>query len=80
MPQGAATQVWCAVSPQLDGKGGVYCADSDITPVLPDGGSVDLDGEDRSKRQVGVETYAIDPNAAETLWRRSEEITQVSLQ
>ena len=28
--QGAATSVWCAMSPQLEGKGGVYCMDVDI--------------------------------------------------
>ena len=28
--QGAATSVWCATSPQLDGMGGVYCEDVDI--------------------------------------------------
>jgi NAD(P)-dependent dehydrogenase (short-subunit alcohol dehydrogenase family) len=72
VPQGAATHVWCAVSPKLDGLGGVYCADSDITPVLPASGSVDLGTEDRSKRLTGVEAYAIDPAAAEELWRRSE--------
>lgn len=80
VPQGAATHVWCAVSPQLDGKGGVYCADSDITPVLPEGGSVDLGSEDRVNRLTGVEAYAIDPDAAEELWRRSEVITGVSIQ
>jgi len=80
VPQGAATHVWCAVSPQLDGIGGVYCADSDITPVLPKGGSVDLGSEDRSNRLTGVEAYAIDPDAAEELWRRSEEITGISVQ
>ena len=26
--QGAATSVWCALSPKLDGKGGVYCEDA----------------------------------------------------
>src|SRR6266478_3576448 len=30
--QGAATTVWCAVSPQLNNKGGVYCEDCDIAP------------------------------------------------
>jgi hypothetical protein len=25
--QGAATQVWAATSPELGGRGGVYCAD-----------------------------------------------------
>jgi NAD(P)-dependent dehydrogenase (short-subunit alcohol dehydrogenase family) len=28
--QGAATSVWCATNPQLDGMGGVYCQNSDI--------------------------------------------------
>jgi NAD(P)-dependent dehydrogenase (short-subunit alcohol dehydrogenase family) len=79
VPQGAATHVWCAVSPQLDGKGGVYCADSDITPVLPEGGSSDLT-EDRTNRGTGVEAYAIDPDAAEEFWRRSEAITNISVQ
>jgi hypothetical protein len=31
--QGAATSV-CATSPQLDGKGGVYCLYCDITEVI----------------------------------------------
>ncbi|MDR6289029.1 MULTISPECIES: SDR family NAD(P)-dependent oxidoreductase [Inquilinus] len=79
VPQGAATHVWCAVSPQLDGKGGVYCADSDITPVLPEGGSFALT-EDRANRGAGVQAYAVDPKAAEELWRRSEEITGISVQ
>jgi NAD(P)-dependent dehydrogenase (short-subunit alcohol dehydrogenase family) len=78
VPQGAATHVWCAVSPQLDGKGGVFCADSDITPVLPEGGTRDLT-EDRTNRGTGVEAYAIDPDFAEELWRRSEKITNTSI-
>jgi NAD(P)-dependent dehydrogenase (short-subunit alcohol dehydrogenase family) len=32
--QGAATTVWCAVSQQLNGKGGVYCADCDIAELV----------------------------------------------
>lgn len=78
VPQGAATHVWCAVSPQLDGKGGVFCADSDITPILPDVDSFDL-SEDRTNRGTGVQAYAVDSNAAEELWRRSEEITNISI-
>ena len=34
--QGAATSVWCATSPQLEGKGGVYCMDADIAEVISD--------------------------------------------
>ena len=33
--EGAATTIWCAVSPQLNGKGGVYCEDCDIAPMVP---------------------------------------------
>ena len=40
----------------------VHCAGSDITPVLPERGSVDLASEDRANRLTGVETYAIDPD------------------
>ncbi|MDZ5454372.1 SDR family NAD(P)-dependent oxidoreductase [Labrys sedimenti] len=80
VPQGAATHVWCAVSPQLDGKGGVYCADSDITPVLPEGDAVNLGSEDRANRLTGVEAYAIDPDAAEELWHTSEIFTNVAIQ
>ena len=79
VPQGAATHVWCAVSPQLDGKGGVFCADSEITPVLPKSGAVDLASDDRLNRLTGVEAYAIDPDAAEELWRRSEQIAYPSI-
>lgn len=79
VPQGAATHVWCAVSPQLDGKGGVYCADCDITAVLPKGDPANLATDDRSKRLTGVEAYAIDPQAADELWRKSEELTGISL-
>ncbi|CCB63410.1 MULTISPECIES: SDR family NAD(P)-dependent oxidoreductase [unclassified Hyphomicrobium] len=79
VPQGAATHVWCAVSQQLDGKGGVFCADSDITPILPEGGSSDLT-EDRANRGTGVQAYAVNPDAAEELWRKSEEITKISIQ
>jgi Dehydrogenases with different specificities (related to short-chain alcohol dehydrogenases) len=72
VPQGAATHVWCAVSPLLEGRGGIYCADCDITPVLPPREAVTLATEDRSRRLVGVEAYAVDPQAAEALWQRSE--------
>ena len=32
--QGAATTVWCATSPQLDGLGGLYAQDCDIAPLV----------------------------------------------
>ena len=64
LEQGAATTVWCATSPQLDGMGGVYCQDVDIAPVSPDG-------------MQGVRPYAIDPEGAKRLWTMSEELTGV---
>jgi len=73
VPQGAATMVWCAVSPQLAGLGGVFCANSDIAP-LEDGSVVGtLDGRDR--RTSKVASYAVDPASAERLWALSQKLT-----
>lgn len=67
-PQGAATSVWCATSPQLDGMGGVYCENSDIAKAV----AAD------SEASLGVRPWAIDRNAAEQLWSLSETLTGVS--
>jgi len=65
--QGAATTVWAATSPQLDGMGGVYCADCDIADVVesiqPGGG--------------GVMAHAVDPDQAARLWEVSANLTGV---
>jgi len=66
--QGAATTVWCAVSAQLNNKGGVYCEDCDIAPILP------ADSELRT----GVRPWAVDKAAAEALWILSEKLTPIS--
>lgn len=63
--QGAATSIWCATSEQLNDKGGVYCADCDISPLVADD----------SPQTNGVRTWAIDPGMAEQLWALSEELT-----
>ena len=65
--QGAATQVWAATSPQLDGLGGVYCQDCDIADVAPD--DQEFTG--------GVRSYAVDPEQAARLWTLSAELTGV---
>lgn len=65
--QGAATSVWCAVSEQLDGMGGVYCEDCDIAELLPDD----------SPAGCGVRSFAIDPGKAVALWELSEKVTGV---
>jgi NAD(P)-dependent dehydrogenase (short-subunit alcohol dehydrogenase family) len=63
--QGAATQVWAATSPQLDGLGGVYCEDCDIAEMAPDG----------QEFTGGVRSYAVDPEQAARLWDLSAELT-----
>jgi NAD(P)-dependent dehydrogenase (short-subunit alcohol dehydrogenase family) len=57
--QGAATTIWCATSPELEGHGGVYCENCDVALVK-------AEGDD------GVRPYAIDPVIAQRLWAWSE--------
>ncbi|MEU6308722.1 SDR family NAD(P)-dependent oxidoreductase [Streptomyces chartreusis] len=64
--QGAATQVWAATSPQLDGMGGVYLEDCDIAEPAVDGGE-----------RSGVKAWATDPEQAARLWALSAELTGV---
>ncbi|MFE7172735.1 oxidoreductase [Streptomyces sp. NPDC057616] len=71
VPQGAATGVWCATSPQLAGLGGVYCENSDISPLVTP--------EDEAAWRAGAEIpgvlpYAVDPAAAARLWDVSERL------
>ena len=67
--QGAATSVWAATSPQLDGMGGVYCEDCDVAaPTDPDSPFA---------RFLGVDAHATDPEQAERLWALSAELTGV---
>jgi len=65
--QGAATQVWAATTPQLQGMGGVYCEDCDIAEVVP--------ADDTTAG--GVRQYAIDPEQASRLWTLSAELTGI---
>ncbi|MFG2551051.1 SDR family NAD(P)-dependent oxidoreductase [Streptomyces sp. NPDC048581] len=65
--QGAATQVWAATSPQLNGMGGVYLEDCDIAEPA-------VDGDERG----GVKDWAIDPEQAARLWELSAELTGVN--
>ena len=68
--QGAATSVWCATSPQLDGLGGVYCENSDIAPLRSGDQPAPID-RNPSLAQ-GVMSYAVDPANAARLWSVSE--------
>ena len=60
---GAATSVWAATTPQLEGKGGLYLEDCHV--ARPRRSADDEEGH---------ETYALDPEAAERLWHASEEM------
>lgn len=70
IPQGAATNVWCAVSPLLNNISGVYCEDCDIAVLDSD------DPEDFSSRTKtqGLQPYAVDRENAQRLWTLSEEL------
>jgi len=59
---GAATSVWGATAPELEGKGGLYLDDCQI-------GSVRTSDDDPS----GYEAFARDADAARRLWTVSEE-------
>jgi NAD(P)-dependent dehydrogenase (short-subunit alcohol dehydrogenase family) len=73
--QGAATSVWCATSPQLDGKGGVYCQDYDIAPLV----SEELATNQFGSIPLGVMPHAVDPQAADRLWSLSEDLLGTDL-
>lgn len=61
VPQGAATSVWAATAPELEGKGGVYCEDCGIAELLKDPSAA-----------VGVMAYALDRAGAKQLIAMSE--------
>jgi|SRR5579872_63005 len=66
IPQGAATSVWAAVVAPADDIGGQYCEDCHVAQVV----SNDLP----VSTNEGLRGYAIDPKAAEALWKKSEEM------
>ncbi|WP_108125570.1 SDR family NAD(P)-dependent oxidoreductase [Saccharospirillum mangrovi] len=69
LEQGAATTVWCATSPLLNGLGGVYCEDCNIARAVP---------EDATEL-LGVRPWASREDLAERLWQISEKLTGVSI-
>ena len=64
--QGAATTVWAATSPLLEGAGGVYCEDCEV--AVP---------ASRENRAGGVQPHVRDHALAERLWAESERMTGV---
>ncbi len=67
IPQGAATSVWAAAVGAPDEIGGRYCENCHVGHVVPDDVTITVMSE-------GVRAYALDANAAESLWKKSEEL------
>jgi NAD(P)-dependent dehydrogenase (short-subunit alcohol dehydrogenase family) len=60
---GAATSVYAATAPELEGRGGLYLEDCHVAEV-----------DDDPDAREGVRSYAVDPEAAKRLWTISEEL------
>ena len=67
IPQGAATSVWAGVVAPAVEVGGRYCENCHVSQVVPDSVTLNAGME-------GVRAYALDPQNAEALWKKSEEM------
>ncbi len=67
IPQGAATSVWAGVVAPAEEIGGRYCENCHVGNVVPEDVTISAISE-------GVRGYALDPNNAEALWKKSEEL------
>lgn len=66
--EGAATSVWCAVSPLLEGMGGVYCENCNIGAMA----------DDNTPQGSGVYPHIREEALAERLWAKSQELTGIN--
>jgi NAD(P)-dependent dehydrogenase (short-subunit alcohol dehydrogenase family) len=62
IPQGAATSVWAACVADAESIGARYCEDCHVAEVVTE-----------PALRWGVRPYALDPQRARALWRKSEE-------
>jgi NAD(P)-dependent dehydrogenase (short-subunit alcohol dehydrogenase family) len=62
IPQGAATSVWAACVADAESIGARYCEDCHVAEIVTVPGL-----------RWGVRPYALDPQRAQALWRKSEE-------
>ena len=67
VPQGAATSVWAGVVASTNEVGGKYCEDCQVAELIPPDSQV-------SAISRGVRGYALDPENAKALWKKSEEM------
>src|ERR1700677_1826311 len=62
IPQGAATSMWAACVADAEAIGGRYCEDCHVAEIASAPGL-----------RTGVQPYALDPEHAQALWKKSEE-------
>jgi len=67
IPQGAATSVWAAVVASANEIGGRYCENCHVGKVVADDVVI-------SPISEGVRGYALNPEMAQALWKKSEEL------
>ena len=72
IPQGAATSVWAAVVAPADEIAGRYCENCHVGQLVAE--HITISGVSE-----GVRAYALDPNNAEALWKKSEEMVGESV-
>jgi NAD(P)-dependent dehydrogenase (short-subunit alcohol dehydrogenase family) len=63
VPQGAATTVWAACVADAPAVGGRYCEDCHVAEIVTTPGA-----------RGGVRPYALDPQRAQALWQKSEQL------
>src|SRR5271169_2713908 len=63
IPQGAATSLWAACLADAGAIGGRYCEDCHVAEIVEAQGM-----------RGGVRSYALDPEHAKALWKKSEEL------
>jgi NAD(P)-dependent dehydrogenase (short-subunit alcohol dehydrogenase family) len=64
IPEGAATSVWAGVVASAEEIGGQYCENCHVGQLVPDDVTF----------SEGVRGYALNPETAEALWKKSEEL------
>jgi NAD(P)-dependent dehydrogenase (short-subunit alcohol dehydrogenase family) len=69
VPQGAATSVWAGVVAPASEVGGKYCEDCHVGELIAADSQAAVSA-------AGVRAYALDPERAKALWKKSEEMVR----
>ena len=70
VPQGCATTVWAAISPELEGKGGLYLESCHVAERA-------ADGAQPGGEEPGYAEHAYSPQSESRLWALSERLVGV---